>query len=142
MLTTICGRCGRVIKQGMQCPCEADRQREYDRDNRNRESASFYHSKSWKLLQKAVAARAGFQDEYLKYYKARITQGRIAHHIAPVDERPDLRLDGRNIIYVSDKTHQLIHAEYNKGAKEKEEMQRRLYRIRMESEKNGWPGGC
>jgi hypothetical protein len=142
MLTTICGRCGRVIRQGERCKCEAERQREYDRDNRNRESASFYHSKSWQLLQKAVAARAGYQDEYQRFYKGRIHRGRIAHHIAPVDERPDLRLDGKNIIYVSDKTHQMIHAEYNKGKKEKEAMQRRLYRIRMESEKNGWPGGC
>jgi hypothetical protein len=88
------------------------------------------------LLQQAVAARAGYQDEYLSYYKGQVHRGRIAHHIAPVDERPDLRLDGKNIIYVSDMTHQLIHAEYNKGKKEKEEMQRRLYRIRMESGKN------
>ena len=68
MLTTICGRCGRVIKQGGRCPCELERQREYDRDNRNRESAAFYHSKSWSHLQKAVAARAGYQDEYVKFY--------------------------------------------------------------------------
>jgi hypothetical protein len=136
MLTTICGRCGRVIRQGERCKCEADRQREYDRDNRNRESASFYHSKSWKLLQQAVASRAGYTDEYLRYYKGRIQQGRIAHHIAPVDERPDLRLDGRNIIYVSDKTHQMIHAEYGKGEREKREMMMRLYRIRMDAEEN------
>lgn len=92
-------------------------------------------------MQKAVAARAGFQDEYLKFYRARIVPGRIAHHIAPVNERPELKLDGRNIIYVSDKTHQMIHAEYNKGTKEKEEMQRRLYRIRMEQEKGEGAGG-
>jgi hypothetical protein len=73
-------------------------------------------------------------DEYLRYYKGRAQQGRIAHHIAPVDERPDLRLDGRNIIYVSDKTHQMIHSEYSKGEDEKREMQRRLYRIRMDME--------
>ena len=136
MLTTICGRCGRVIRQGERCKCEADRQREYDRDNRKRESASFYHSKSWKLLQQAVASRAGYTDEYVKFYKGRVQPGRIAHHIVPINERPELRLDGRNIIYVSDRTHQMIHAEYNKGTKEKEEMQRRLYRIRMESGKN------
>ena len=136
MLTKICGRCGRVIKQGTQCPCEAERQREYDCEHRNRESASFYHSKSWKLLQQAVASRAGYTDEYLRYYKGRIQQGRIAHHIAPVDERPDLRLDGRNIIYVSDKTHQMIHAEYGKGEREKREMMMRLYRIRMDAEEN------
>ena len=136
MLTTICGRCGRVIKQGGRCPCELERQREYDRDNRNRESAAFYHSKSWKLLQQAVASRAGYTDEYVKFYKGRVQPGRIAHHIAPINERPELRLDGRNIIYVSDKTHQMIHAEYNKGIKEKEEIQRQLYRIRMESKKD------
>jgi hypothetical protein len=135
MLTTICSRCGQVIKQGERCQCELERQREYDRDNRNRESAAFYHSKSWSYLQKAIAARAGYQDEYVKFYKGRVMPGRIAHHIAPIDERPELKLDGKNIIYVSDKTHQMIHAEYKKGIKEKEEMQRRLYRIRMKSEK-------
>ncbi len=137
MLTTICGRCGRLIQQGAKCPsCEAARQREYDRDHRNQDSKAFYNSKSWKLLQKAVASRAGYTDEYIRFYKGRIEPGKIAHHIQPISERPDLGLVGRNIIYVSAATHQMIHAEYAKGKKEKEEMQRRLYRVLMESENN------
>lgn len=137
MLTTICGRCGKVIRQGAGCPsCEADRQREYDREHRNQATKEFYNSKSWKLMQKAVASRAGFIDEYVRFYKGRIEPGKIAHHIQPVSERPDLALVGRNIIYVSAATHQMIHAEYNKGTKEKEEMQRRLYRVLFELENN------
>ena len=137
MLTTICSRCGKLIKQGARCPsCKAARQREYDRDHRNQESKAFYNSKSWKLLQKAVASRAGYIDEYIKFYKGRIELGKIAHHIQPVNECPELALVGRNIIFVSAGTHQMIHSEYAKGKREKEDMQRRLYRVLMDCENN------
>lgn len=135
MLTRICSICGREVEQGKTCPCLKERQHEYDRDNRDKSRAAFYNSRQWELLQKSVAARAGYVDEYLKAYRGRIDPGRIAHHIAPIADRPDLKLDGRNIVYVSDKTHRMIHETYKKSLKDKETMMRKLYKIRMDDER-------
>lgn len=131
MLMRICGVCGRQVKVGETCPCMKDRQKAYDRDNRNKKSASLYHSRQWQLLQLAVKSRANFLDEYIMYYEKRMTAGRIAHHIIPVDERPDLAFNPQNLIYVSDKTHKMIHDAYRKGGKEKAAMQAKLARIRI-----------
>ena len=90
-----------------------------------------YHSRPWQLLQLAVKSRAQYIDEYVMYYEKRMTAGRIAHHIIPVDERPDLALNPQNLIYVSDKTHKMIHDAYRKGGKEKAAMQAKLARIRI-----------
>lgn len=130
MLTRICSICGRKVKIGEQCVCVKQRQKEYDRDNRNQEARSFYHSRQWNLLQRAVASRANFADEYILRTENRMVKGRIAHHIYPVDEYPDLRLQPNNLIYVSDKTHRMIHEAYEKNEQEKRAMQAKLIAIR------------
>ena len=132
MLTRICTVCGRKVEQGKTCSCQSRRQKEYDRDNRDKKSAAFYHSKSWRLLREAVKARAQFADEYILHYEHKIVEGRIAHHIIPVHERPDLALNARNIVYVSDKTHKMIHDAYDRGEEDKREMQAKLARIRID----------
>lgn len=137
MLMRICSACGRQVRVGEPCPCLKERQKSYDRDNRNKKSASLYHSRPWQLLQLAVKSRAQYIDEYVMYYEKRMTAGRIAHHIIPVDERPDLALNPQNLIYVSDKTHKMIHDAYRKGGKEKAAMQARLARIRMKKPADG-----
>ena len=129
MLMRICSACGRQVRVGEPCPCLKERQKSYDRDNRNKNS--LYHSRPWQLLQLAVKSRAQCIDEYVMYYEKRMTAGRIAHHIIPVDERPDLALNPQNLIYVSDKTHKMIHDAYRKGGKEKAAMQAKLARIRI-----------
>lgn len=131
MLMRICSACGRQVRVGESCPCLKERQKSYDRDNRNKKAASLYHSRPWQLLQLAVKSRAQYIDEYVMYYEKRMTAGRIAHHIIPVDERPDLALNPQNLVYVSDKTHKMIHDAYRKGGKEKAAMQAKLARIRI-----------
>ncbi|WP_270347792.1 hypothetical protein [Mitsuokella multacida] len=125
------------MRVGESCPCLKERQKSYDRDNRNKKAASLYHSRPWQLLQLAVKSRAQYIDEYVMYYEKRMTAGRIAHHIIPVDERPDLALNPQNLVYVSDKTHKLIHDAYKRGGKEKAAMQARLARIRMKKPADG-----
>nr|DAN87589.1 MAG TPA: HNH endonuclease bacteriophage, HNH Endonuclease, DNA.52A [Caudoviricetes sp.] len=137
MLMRICSACGRQVRVGESCSCLKERQKSYDRDNRNKKAASLYHSRPWQLLQLAVKSRAQYIDEYVMYYEKRMTAGRIAHHIIPVDERPDLALNPQNLVYVSDKTHKLIHDAYKRGGKEKAAMQARLARIRMKKPADG-----
>lgn len=137
MLMRICGACGRQVRVGEPCPCLKERQKSYDRDNRDKEAASLYHSRPWQLLQLAVKSRAQYLDEYVMYYEKRMTAGRIAHHIIPVNERPDLALNPQNLVYVSDKTHKKIHDAYRKSGKEKAAMQAKLAKIRIIKETDG-----
>lgn len=130
MLKRICTICGRTVEAGKPCGCMAASRKEYDTAHRNKESAAFYHSKQWKAVQQLVAARAHYADELISFEEGRIVPGRIAHHIQPIADRPELSLSLSNIIYVSDATHKRIHDAYSKGAKERREMQERLARVR------------
>lgn len=69
-------------------------------------------------------------DEYIYRTEGRTVPGNIAHHIIPARENPGKRLDADNIIYVSRKTHEMIHAAYDAGAQEKMKMIRKLQAIR------------
>lgn len=128
MLTRICSKCGKHVPQGSQCPCRKKRHLEYDRDSRDKGKADFYSSASWKRVAAAARARAGYADEYAFVYKGRLERGNIVHHIIPLEERPDLALDLRNLVCVSAATHDRIHRAYQNG--EKAEMQEKLRGIR------------
>ncbi len=107
--------CGQMVKQGKKCPvCSKKYQKQYDRTKRDKGRAAFYHSVNWKRIAEAIKARASGLDEY-ELAHGRVVRGTIVHHIEPLSERPDLGLDMRNLIYVSDLTHQIVHAEYAKG---------------------------
>ena len=126
MLTRICLSCGRLVRQGETCPCQAKRHKEYDRGRRDKDKARFYHSREWQAVAAAVRARAGYADEVARA-NGRLVPGTIVHHIYPVDERPDLRLSLGNLIFVSARTHKEIHDAYNKNPRAKKEMQSRLF---------------
>lgn len=130
MLMRICARCGRKVPQGEKCPCSKQRHQAYDREHRDREKAEFYSSWAWKSVARAARARAGYADEYLLAKEGRLGKGGIIHHIQPIDERPERRLDMGNLICVSYATHEYIHQEYAAGKERKKEMQRILFEIR------------
>lgn len=75
-----------------------------------------------------VKARANGLDEYA-FAQGILEIGNTAHHIYPIDERPDLKLSASNLIFLSAKNHNRIHGEYNKDAVSKKIMQAKLIRI-------------
>ena len=123
MLMSICGVCGRKKPLGKICECQKNRHRYYDSERRDKESAAFYHSPQWVRMQKAIKARAGGCDEYIKATEGRMIPGSIVHHIEPLKEDPDDRLNTENLILVSPKTHRMIHDRYAMGRNEKTAMQ-------------------
>ena len=129
MLMKICNRCGKKIKQGEICACQKTRHQKYNKFQRDKAKATFYGSQSWRLLSDYVKARANGLDEYL-LSKGQIVKGNVAHHIQTIEERPDLKLALRNLIYVSSGTHNAIHTEYNRGKENRRKMQEELQRIR------------
>lgn len=129
MLMRECPVCGKVHRQGERCPRAGMRQKEYDRDCRNRESASFYHSGQWKRIQALVKMVCHGLDMYAFYTEHRLAKGRIAHHIIPISQDPGRALDLGNLIYVSDSSHKKIHDAYSKSDDDKKLMQKKLFSI-------------
>ena len=69
---------------------------------------SFYKSKAWKRIRKAVLARDGYQCQIAKRYGKNVP-AEVVHHIMPLDEYPQYRLESWNLISVSAKTHNELH---------------------------------
>ena len=129
MLKKICAYCGKSYAADKACSCGSSRHNVYDKCQRNKEAASFYHSISWKAMTQRIRQLAYGLDELLWREKKLLRAGKITHHIYTVEERPDLALREENLIYVNVQTHNMIHAVYEKSAEKKRQMQARLLKI-------------
>ena len=101
----------------------------YDRENRNKVNAKFYNSKEWKKLTRLCKLRANGLDLYELEINKRIVRGSLTHHIEELEENRGRALDINNLIWVGDRTHAFIHAEYEKSTGAKEKMQEILSNI-------------
>lgn len=119
MLYKVCQCCRRKVKQGDMCECKsastAERNKYYDRTQRNRESAGIYHSKEWRRVSEQCKVRCNGLDLYELYKNNRIVCGQLVHHIEEVATHPELAYDPDNLIYVSHRSHGRIHEEYKKN---------------------------
>ena len=79
-------------------------------------------------MTRIVKARAKGLDEYA-LSQGYLEVGNTVHHIYPLEERPDLKLSLKNLIFVSSRSHNVIHREYSKGADSKKQMQKKLFQI-------------
>ena len=78
---------------------------------------SFYDSAAWAHKRAAILRR----DRYLCRECARYgrrTPATVVHHILPVEQRPDLRLDLDNLVSLCDPCHNKRHPEKGGGPKE------------------------
>lgn len=96
-------------------------------DKEQKKYMDFYNSLHWRRL-RSVVVNKYFGMDILEYYKTgRIVQGEAVHHIVEISENYDKRLDVNNLIYLTEQSHRRVHAEYEKGKKEKEKMQKILF---------------
>lgn len=128
MLKRTCNICGRVHKFGEMCPKAKQRHREYDEFKRDTTAAGFYKSRAWVKMAIMIKERDHGLDQYELLTNKKIVKGEMVHHIIPLEDSPDRRLDPGNLIYVSRKSHRLIHDTYAKGEKEKEMLQKVLFK--------------
>ena len=125
MLMKICTKCGKRLPKGKKCPCTKSRHKIYNETVRDKNKNNFYHSAQWRSIVELVKARANGLDEYALSL-GMLLKGNTVHHIYTVDERPDLKLSVDNLIYVSAKTHNQLHAEYNESPEKKQVLQKKL----------------
>lgn len=127
-------RCGAIIPQGSY-GCEAcmknytgqSRHMEYNRHRRNKQAAAFYISGDWRRTREAVIGMYDGIDIYAYYIEQRICTADMVHHIIPVSDDWERRLDISNLIPLSNYSHGVIEALYNKDERTKKATQELLY---------------
>lgn len=121
--------------------CRSDRQREYDRSVRLKRDAQlhrFYDSPEWEYTTRFVNSR--FKGLCLwSYYHGSIEPVDAVHHIMPLRQAWERRLDVSNLIPLTHANHMMVEAEYRRGNAEK--MQRELFSLLERWEKEFGGGG-
>ena len=129
MLMKLCARCGKKTPSNAKCDCVKDRHKIYNREFRDKKSAEFYNSKEWKTLTAICKTKANGLDLYEYVLNNNIVKGELSHHIEEITDNKSRALDIGNLIWISNKTHNYIHSQYNKSAEDKNEMQNKLFEI-------------
>ena len=109
MIYKRCGRCGKRIPSGTTCACLKRNSREYAKPVGIKKE---YHTQRWKDLREYILVKYNGIDIYTLYKYGRIELADTVHHIEATRDRPDLFYSESNLIPVSRKGHEEIHARY------------------------------
>ena len=72
----------------------------------------FYKTKEWIRKRIVILKRDNYQCRECKRY-GKVTPANTVHHILPLHERPDLKLDNRNLISLCEECHEKMHNKFN-----------------------------
>ena len=124
-----CSRCGQRIPSGSTCPCIKARHKEYDRYSRDRKSKQFYGSRQWLLIRSAAMAADDGIDVYLFMTEGMLVPADTVHHIIPLQDDWQKRMDINNLMSLSNGTHSMIEQMYKK---DKPGTQKKLQKMLLE----------
>lgn len=128
MLYRTCSNCKKKLQLKEKCSCRKEYNKLYDKRFRNKEARSFYKSKEWLSIRKAVLERFNYIDMYELNTTGKIIPADVVHHIVPLEESAKKALDIKNLIPVSNSNHNRIHREYDKSIDSKKALQLKLRR--------------
>lgn len=135
-----CSRCGNRIEYSQKCICS---KKSIKNNYKNDLEKKFYSSKNWQNIVEISKKRYNYLDIYSYYILGRIEEGEVVHHIVPLTENWNKKLDIKNLIFLTEKNHRTIHNLMKKGFEDKANTQQLLYslieRFNKDFEK-GW--GC
>jgi 5-methylcytosine-specific restriction protein A len=143
-------RCGRIIDYGrLYCDVctkiaeeiKQDRNRYYDKNQRDKEAEVFYHSQAWIKLRDDVIRTYNGLCLYSLLINNEIVPADIVHHIISIKQDKSKSLDKSNLIPVCSSVHNAIEAEYDKGESYKKLMQSKLFQLLEEYQKRYGVGG-
>lgn len=128
MLKKYC-KCGALIPATeKQCSkCRSRYHKAYDKYTRD--DLGVYSDRRWPVLKAVCKDRAKGIDLWHYYKTGRIVQGRLAHHIIEVSEDMGRAYDPTNLFWLTDKSHQEVHALYKKNLDSKKETQEKLFEL-------------
>lgn len=98
------------------------RNKHYDRYYRDTKSKAFYNSSAWKRLTSIVKIRNNGLCA-LCYHNGVATKGTIVHHIIPIKDNWNKRLDITNCILLCAECHNKVHCDYDRNKEARESMQ-------------------
>ena len=127
MINKICSRCGWILPVGERCSCQPAYRRDYQKFRRDKKIQEFRNSSEWREMRKRILIRDDNTDQYVLHTTGALRPGFSVHHIIPLSERWDLRLDEHNLITLSDDTHASL--EYKYKTKYKSDIQQELFAI-------------
>jgi 5-methylcytosine-specific restriction endonuclease McrA len=112
------------LKRCEQCAASYDTERHklYDKHRRDKKSAAFYNSTPWKVLSADIKVR-DHQMCKLCLSNRRIKPVDVVHHIKELRDYPRLALVKSNLISLCAGCHRRVHAEYDKGKLERNNME-------------------
>ena len=106
MITKVCPRCGKRLTLSERCSCYSKR---YQDDKHDSDFDRFYQSIDWKTAKKLAKKRFHGIDVYEWYKSGLIVYGKTVHHIEPIKDNWEKRLDKDNLIYLCESNHRIIH---------------------------------
>lgn len=72
----------------------------------------FYKTKRWIRKREVILKRDNYQCGECKRY-GKVVEANTVHHILPLQERPDLKLDNGNLISLCEECHERMHNKFN-----------------------------
>lgn len=102
-----------------------NRLKDYDEIQRQR----FYSSKEWIKLRDVIRLHY-FGIDIVEYYSTgRIVSGKVVHHILPIKDYWNQRLNKNNLIYLTEENHQRIHSRIEESKEEEKKVIKELFNI-------------
>lgn len=137
MIYKRCSRCGRRIPSGSKCPCLKERHKEYDKYARDSKAKAFYDGKEWEEQRKRILEEDGI-DVYLYMTSGEVKPADTVHHILPLRECWERRLDPNNLMSLHHDTHSYIEKLYKtKKAEIEKQLSEMLAQFRREQQGGG-----
>ena len=138
MIYKRCSRCGKRIQSGSKCGCQKERHREYDHFSRDKKAKDFYGSGEWEKAREEALEADGGIDVYLYMTRGEIVVADMVHHITPLRDDWNRRVDVDNLMSLSSATHSLIENLYKQNKqKTMEELYKMLERFRQQVRAGG-----
>lgn len=131
MIYKRCSRCGKRIPEGTKCKCVKSRHKEYDRLYRDKKAKDFYHSQEWQQARENVLNLDGEIDVYCYMMTGEIKLADTVHHIEPLRDAWEKRLDTDNLMSLNHSTHseiERLYSEDKQGMMERLKEMLRAYR--------------
>lgn len=100
---------------------------EYNKHRRNKKTAAFYVSSEWRKTRAETIRRFDGVDIYAFYVLHVIQTADMVHHITPIEDDWNRRLDATNLIPLSNHSHGITEALYSKDEQTKKATQKMLY---------------
>lgn len=110
-----CTRCGKRLPSGTQCECIKLRHKEYDRTTRNKTKSAFYKSREWQVVRAEAMELYVGNDMYSYYMLGKVEQADMVHHIVPISDDWESRLDIGNMIPLTYSNHEKLHYRMEHG---------------------------